>query len=324
MKLLTSKLYLITCCVFLVGNIATVCSAQVLTDVPAQARDIGVDEHLGDTIPLDLVFEDDRGRVRTLGQLINGSQPILLTLNYSNCPGLCNAQLDGLAEGVDKLFEVRLGKDFQLVSISVDPRESRDRAAGSKVKYTSDLSEQHDRNAWHFMTGSPANIAAIAKAVGFRYTYDKANDRYNHVAAAIAISPKGKITRYIYDVAFDPNTLRLALMEASEGKIGTTVDAFMLWCMSYSATDNRYSADARKLLSITAGVFVVLVLGASIPFWFRPSPKVVNDDTATAGVERDLNTDLPPESGDSRVGIDFTDDLTLNEVTEKLCSTADR
>jgi protein SCO1 len=324
MKFLSSKLNTIACCVFLVGSIATASSAQVLTDVPPQARGIGVDEHLGETIPLDLVFEDDRGRVRRLDQIVNGTQPILLTLNYSNCPGLCNAQLDGLAEGVDKLFEVALGKDFQLVSISVDPRETRERAAGSKLKYSSGLDEQHDRNAWHFMTGSPSNIAAIAKSVGFRYTYDKSTDQYNHVAAAIAISPKGKITRYIYDVSFDPNTLRLALMEASEGKIGTTVDAFMLWCMSYSATDNRYSADARKLLAITAGVFVLLVLGASIPFWFRASPKVVNDDAANAGVETEMHSNLPAEIVDTKVGVGTVNDLSLNEVTEKLCSTSDR
>jgi len=101
-----SKLNLWIGCVFLAGNFATVCCAQVLTGTPERAKDIGVDEHLGDTIPLDLVFEDDRGRVRTLSQLIDGTQPVLLTLNYSNCPGLCSAQLDGLEQGLDELFEL--------------------------------------------------------------------------------------------------------------------------------------------------------------------------------------------------------------------------
>jgi len=230
--------------------------------------------------------------------------------------------LDGLEQGLDELFELRLGKDFQLISISLDPREGRDRAAGTKQKYTAGLKEEHDGTAWHFMTGSPKNIAAITKAVGFRYTYDKANDRYNHVAAAIAISPKGKITRYIYDVAFDPTTLRLALMEASEGKIGTTVDRFLLWCMSYSATENRYSADARKLLSITAGVFIVIVLGALIPFWFRSSRPIVKDGTATTSNELETHVNEKIDGATDELNAGLSDSLALDEVAEKLCSTS--
>jgi protein SCO1/2 len=178
------------------------------------------------------------------------------------------------------------------------------------------------------LTGSPENIQAIAKAVGFRYKYDRATDQYNHVAAAIAISPQGKITRYIYDVSFDPNTLRLALMEASEGKIGTTVDAFMLWCMTYDGKENRYSADARKLLAIAAGIFTVVLVGASIPFWMKKTPplganQLVSKNDQFGGVSpKAVSVEDKDVSVDARVAP--VNDLALDEVNEKLCSTSDK
>ncbi len=255
---------------------------QMLTDIPAKAKDIGVDEKLGGYVPADLVFENELGKKVRLGELLAGGKPILLTLNYSGCPGLCVAQLDGLVRGVEELRDVWLGEDFQLVSISIDPRETADRAKKTKDRYTKHLPEKHDNAAWHFWTGSPNAISSIADSVGFRYTYDKANDRYNHVAMAVAISPKGKITRYLYDVAFDPATMKMALLEASEGKIGTPLDSFVLWCMQYDANENRYSADAKKLLSLAAGAFVLIVIGSTAPFWFSKRP----DETQNVSSDR--------------------------------------
>ncbi len=241
--------------------------AQMLTGIPENAKEIRVDEKLGAEIPRDLVFQDELGHSRVLGSFVDENRPFILTLNYSDCPGLCVAQLEGLVQGIDGLYQLELGKDFEIVSISIDPRDTSERVLQMKRKYAKGISKPHQVEGWHFLTGSPESIAKITDAVGFRYTYDKVNDRYNHAAAAIFVSPKGKVTRYLYDVAFEPNTLKLALLEASEGKIGRTIDAFLLWCMHYSGTENRYSADARKLLSVAAGAFALALAGFISPFW---------------------------------------------------------
>lgn len=259
--------------------------AQYQKGVPARAKEIGVDEKLGGFVPLDLPFEDEQGKPCKLRDLVDAKRPIVLTLNYSDCPGLCVAQLDGLVNGLEDLAELSLGKDFQVVSISIDPRETAEKARRSKEKYTLGLSDRHDRAGWHFWTGSPQSIQQVAEATGFRYTYDKANDRYNHAAMAAFLSSQGRITRYLFSVDFEPSTLKMAFLEASEGKIGTPLDQILLWCMHFDANENRYSADARKLLSLAAGVFVVIVIGASSPFWFfkakSPASQQVNSELSS-------------------------------------------
>ena len=242
--------------------------AQILTDVPEGATAIRVDEKLGDFLPLDLVFIDEKGQPTKLGSLCNGKRPLLLTLNYSGCPGLCVAQLNGLTIGVAEMSGLELGKDFEMVSISIDPRETPEKAAKMKERYAPLLPKEHDPKGWHFLSGDAKSIEKIADVVGFRYTYDQKEDRFNHASVAIGISPSGKITRYLYTVGFTPETIRLSLVEASEGRIGTTADQILLWCFHYNPDENRYSADARRLLSFAAGAFVLIVFGASAPFWF--------------------------------------------------------
>ncbi len=241
---------------------------QILTDVPEAAKAIRVDEKLGDFLPLDLVFIDEKGQPTSFASLCTGKRPLLLTLNYSGCPGLCVAQLNGLTEGVAGLSGLQLGKDFEMVSISIDPRETPETASKMKARYADLLPKEHDSKSWHFLTGDAKSIEKIADVVGFRYTYDAKEDRFNHASVAIGISPSGKITRYLYTVGFTPETIRLSLVEASEGRIGTTADQILLWCFHYNPDENRYSADARRLLSFAAGAFVLIGLGASAPFWF--------------------------------------------------------
>ncbi len=241
---------------------------QLLTDVPEAAKEIRVDEKLGSFLPLDLVFMDERGEPTSLKSLCSGKRPLLLTLNYSSCPGLCVAQLNGLTEGVAGLSGLQLGKDFDMVSVSIDPRETSEKIAQMKSRYAALLPKEHDIKGWHFLTGDAKSIEKIAEAVGFRYTYDAKADRFNHASVAIGISPMGKITRYLYSVGFAPETIRLSLVEASEGRIGTTADQILLWCYHYNPDENKYSADARRLLSFAAGAFVLIGLGASAPFWF--------------------------------------------------------
>jgi len=245
------------------------CSFVFGTDdeVPARLDGVSIDEKLGDTIPLDVQFMDDKGGMTSIGELLEDGNPIILTLNYSDCPGLCVAQLNGLSKGINGVSSLGLGKDFKMVSLSINPRESRDRAAATKAKYAEDLADHHKAGGWHFLVGSEVNVQKITKAVGFNYTFDAKHNRYNHAAAAIFVSPKGRITRYLYEVGFTSDTLKMALVEAGEGKIGSFLDSFVLKCFHYDAYENRYTASGKVLLSIAAGLFVAIGFVVSLPFW---------------------------------------------------------
>ena len=234
---------------------------------PDRTEGVSIDEKLGDDFPLDVAFMDDRGASVTIGSLLKEGLPIVFTLNYSDCPGLCVAQLNGLSKGINEVGSLALGQDFKMVSLSIDPREAKERAASTKKRYTEGLANHHKPNGWSFLVGNEANIQKVSKAVGFNYTYDAKNNRYNHAAAAIMISPTGRITRYLYEVGFTPETLKMALVEAGEGKIGSVLDAFVLRCYHYDANENRYSANAQSILAVTAGLFLTIGLAASLPFW---------------------------------------------------------
>jgi protein SCO1/2 len=260
---------------------------QLLTDVPDRAKEIRIDEKRGEILPGKLAFLNERGERVTLDSFGLGKKPFLLTLNYSNCPGLCTAQLNGLTEGLAGMRGLELGKDFQVVSISIDPRETQDKMAAMKGKYVAMLPEQHKAAGWSFLHGDRDSIAAITDAVGFRYSYDSVNDRYNHASAAILVTPDGKISRYLFEIGFKPETLRFGLIEASEGRIGSMADQILLSCFHYNPEEGSYAADARKLLSYAAAAFVIVGLAISVPFWI-PRSRTVSQQPA--------GTDRSPES----------------------------
>jgi protein SCO1/2 len=235
--------------------------------LPDRLEGVGVQEMLDTELPLNVKFMDHDGANVTFGDLLADGKPLILTLNYSDCPGLCVSQLNGLVRGVNGVGSLRLGQDFKMVSLSINPRESRERAAATHERYSDDLANHHKSDGWRFLIGTEPDIQKIAKAVGFNYTYDAKHDRYNHASVAVFVSPKGRLTRYLYDVGFTGETLKMALLEAGEGTIGTTLDAFVLMCFHYDANENRYSANAKTLLSVAAGVFVTVGLAAMLPFW---------------------------------------------------------
>lgn len=235
--------------------------------LPERLNGVFIDEKLDEVVPMDVQFMDDRGGLVTFADLLKEGLPIVLTLNYSDCPGLCVAQLNGLSKGINEVGSLSLGKDFKMVSLSIDPREGRERAAATKKKYAASLANHHKIEGWSFLVGSEADIQRITKSVGFNYTYDAKHNRYNHAAAAIFVSPKGRITRYLYEVGFTPETLKMALVESGEGKIGSFLDSFVLSCYHYDAKENRYSASGKTLLSFAAGLFITIGLITSLPFW---------------------------------------------------------
>ena len=258
-----------TICILAVLAATASCSFAVESedDLPERLNGVGVDEMLNGEIPLDVSFMGHDGSNLTFGDLLKDGRPILLTLNYSDCPGLCVSQLNGLTRGINELGSLSLGKDFKMVSLSINPRESLERSLSTKNRYADVLADHHQKSGWTFLTGTESNILQIARSVGFRYTYDSKNDRYNHGAAAIFISPKGRVTRYLYEIGFTPETLKMAFVEAGEGRIGSSLDSIVLWCYHYDANENRYSANAKTILAFTAGIFSMVGVAASLPFW---------------------------------------------------------
>ncbi len=257
------------------ASLAKPAAAQLLKDdLPPQAKSIDVEDRVGQFIPLDLTFTDEHGQSVGLEKYFKQGRPIVMTLNYSDCPGLCVAQLDMLVDTLRELSGAELGEDFEILTVSIDPRETPEKANRTKTKYTDMIGSdgpQKDaaQQGWHFLTGKQADISKLADAVGFRYSYDKDNDRYNHAAATYFLSADGRICRYLLSLGVEPKQFQLAIAEAAEGKLTRSfAESFMQMCYMYDPEANRYTASARRILALAAGAFVVLLTGAVAPFWF--------------------------------------------------------
>jgi protein SCO1 len=247
---------------------ASVLAQDRIEPVPKPLAHVGVDEKLDAPLPLSLVFKDDTGRDVTLGSYFRPGRPVVLTLNYFRCPMLCTLELNGLVQGMKGLAWTP-GDQFSVVTVSFDPRETAQLAAAKKQSYLEDLGRPSAEAGWHFLTGSQASIDALTKAVGFSYEYDKDTDQYAHAAVVMLATPEGRVGRYLYGVAFEPATLKLGLLEASKGKIGSTWERFILYCYHYDAEQGRYALAARSIMRV-GGALTVLVLGAALGgFWLR-------------------------------------------------------
>lgn len=238
-------------------------------DVPREVRDVTVEQNLGGQIPLDLPLIDSQGHPVESGYAIDGKKPTIVTLNYSNCPMLCNVQLNQLAQSLAKL-DLQIGEDFQLLTVSIDPKESTETAAKTKAKYVS-LIRRFQPNAesgWTFCTADEATISRLTDVLGFRYTYDEKSGEYYHPAMLAFLSPQGIITRYSLEVGFEPKDLRKALIEAGEGTVGTPVDQLVLWCFSFDPSRNSYVPQAWKIMRLGGAATVLLMLACLAPYWF--------------------------------------------------------
>ena len=247
-------------------------------DLPKAMQGVGIEQKLGISVPEHLAFTNAQGQSTSLSKLLQSGKPVLLTLNYSNCPGMCVAQLNGLVQGLNRMPSPQLGKDFLMVSISIDPSESSQKAKATQAKYSQDLFDQHDPSGWEFWVGTSESIRQLTEAVGFQYTYDAKHKQFNHPSAAIFLSPGGKITRYVFEIGFVPETLKMAFIEAGQGTIGTPLDMIALWCVHYDPDENKYTASARKLMSLGGGAFVLLVLLVTVPYWLIRSASADSKD----------------------------------------------
>ena len=229
-------------------------AAQELTQ-PAVLRDVGIDQHLDAQVPLDLTFRDETGASVRLGDYF-GTKPVILTLVYYECPMLCTVILNGLV-GALRALKFTIGDQFDMVTVSFNPTETPALAAAKKDNYLQRYGRPGAADGWHFLTGDEPAIRQLADTVGFRYTYVPERKEYAHAAGITVLTPAGKIARYFFGVEFAPRDLRLALVEASQNKIGTPIDQLLLYCFHYDPATGTYSATAMNIVRLGGGVTVI-------------------------------------------------------------------
>ncbi len=226
---------------------------------PPYLTNVGIEQHLDGKVPADLAFVDDTGRPVKLGDYF-GKKPLILNLVYYNCPMLCGEALAGLSASM-KMIKFDVGNQFDVVTVSFNPKETPEIAAAKKAEYLKRYGRPNAAAGWHFLTGPPESINALTKAVGFQYQYDATKDQYAHATAIMVLTPQGHIARYFYGVDFPPKDLRLGLVEASQGKIGNPVDQVLLYCYHYDPAAGKYGAVVSNMLKVGAGLTIFLVGG---------------------------------------------------------------
>lgn len=253
----------------------------VLNDgVPREVQNVTVEQKLGDRVPLNLPLTDSLGRRVKTGYYIDGKKPTIVTLNYSNCPMLCNVQLNQLTQSLGKL-DLKIGEDFQILTVSIDPRETTQTIRSTKEKYVEQLIKDQPgvEEGWEFCTAQQPIITRLADVLGFRYTYDRKSGEYYHPAMLAFISPDGVITRYSLAVAFEPADLSKAIIEAGDGTVGTAVDQLILWCFSYDPNSNSYVPQAWRIMRLAAAATIGLMLACLAPYWIgrKGLPQPITD-----------------------------------------------
>lgn len=233
---------------------------------PDRPPAVGLDQRLNVQVPLDLVFRDEQGQQVQLGDFF-GSRPVILTLGYYQCPMLCSLVRHGLLASLQELsFDA--GNQFDVVNVSIDPREEPSIAAAQKAMYVQSYRRPGAAGGWHFLTGEETSIRTLAGAVGFRYAYDPQIAQYAHPAGIMVVTPRGRIARYFYGIDYPAQDLRLALVEASENQIGSPTDQFLLLCYHYDPKTGKYSLAILRLTRII-GSASALALGLGVFMLFR-------------------------------------------------------
>jgi len=256
-------------------------AAQRTEPLPKDLEGVGITEHAGAKLPLDLEFKDEDGKTVRLEQYFNGQRPVILTLGYYRCPMLCTLVLNSLVDGLKDLPWTP-GREFEIVTVSIDPTETATLAKLKKQNYLEEYARAGAAVGWHFLTGRDENIRKLADTVGFGYRYVEERGQYAHPAAIFVATPDGRMAKYLYGVLYQPKTLRLALTEAGEGKIGTTTDQLLLYCFHYNAQEGRYILAATNLMRF-GGATTALVVGLWLAASWRRSAHKKSLDRSNNG-----------------------------------------
>jgi protein SCO1/2 len=241
---------------------------------------VGFEQRLNAQVPLDAEFKDEQGQTVRLGDCLLG-KPAVLVLAYYRCPMLCTEVLNGLVRAMlDMSFDV--GKEYSVITVSFDPRETPELAAAKKKTYLERYGRAGAEDAWHFLTGQEGAIKRLTESVGFRYSYDPQHDQYAHASGIMVLTPDGKVSRYFFDVRYSARDLRLGLIEASEHRIGTPVDSVLLYCFHYDPVEGRYGAVIMNILRL-GGALTVFGIGMFLAILWRQERRRSGRQTATAG-----------------------------------------
>jgi len=267
--------------------------AQGIMSPPANVRppglkNVGIEQRLNQQIPPALTFRDETGKAVQLGDYF-GRKPMILNLVYYQCPMLCGEVLSGL-ESALRVLKFDVGKEFDVLTVSFDPKETPEMASSKKAEYLKRYGRPGAAQGWHFLTGPAASVDALTKAAGFQYQYDPKSGQFAHATAIMVLTPEGKIAQYYYGVEFAPKDLRLGLIQASENKIGTVVDQVLLYCYHYDPDTGKYGAIISRVLQVAAGA-TVLILGTFLVVMFRMSPTTVAQRRKTPNGERPTTND---------------------------------
>jgi len=213
-------------------------------------------------------FRDEDGREVRLGDFFRAGKPVILNLGYYGCPMLCGLVANGLVAGLKDL-PWNAGQEFGVVTVSIDPNETPTLARLKKQSYLRELGRPVAAAGWHFLTGREADIRALTEAVGFGFRWNEERREFAHAAVLIVLTPQGTVSRYLYGIEFDARTLRLSLVEAAEGKVGSPLDRILLYCFHYDASERRYALAAVKLMRAGGLVTALAVTGALTLLWRR-------------------------------------------------------
>jgi len=254
--------------------VVLVCSLALPGETLAQARDrgadplqaVGLDQRLGEQVPLDLAFRDEAGRSVTLSDYFGGT-PVILVPAYHTCRNLCPLVLDGLVKSL-RALSLRIGEHFTVITVSIDPRDTPASAASKKAMVVQRLARPGVADGWHFLTGEETSIQPLARSIGLRYGIDAKTDEYPHASGILVLTPRGGISRYFYGIEYSPRDLRLALVEASDNRIGSLVDQVLLRCYRYDPAAGTYAVSIMKVVRL-AGVATILALGAFVAVMVR-------------------------------------------------------
>ena len=227
-----------------------------------------IDQRLDEPLPLDAVFLDESGSEVKLGAYF-GSKPVVLALVYYSCPMLCNQVLNGMTSGLDVLKTFNIGKEFEVVTVSFDPRETPELARQKKETYIAWYKREGAAEGWHFLTGDQPNIDRLTQAAGFHYKWDEKTNQFIHASGIMIATQDGKLARYFYGIEYGPRDLRLGLVEASAGKIGGPVDQLLLYCYHYDPASGKYGAVVMNMIRLGGALTVIAIIAMFVVFRVR-------------------------------------------------------
>ena len=227
-------------------------------DKPRDLEEVRIDQRLNEALPLDAKFRDENGNEVRLGDFF-GKKPVVLALVYYSCPMLCNQVLNGLTSSLDVLKAFSIGKEFDVVTVSFDPGDSPEVARQKKDTYISWYKRDTAAEGWHFLTGDQSNITRLTEAAGFYYKRDDKSAQFIHASGIMVATPEGKLSRYFYGIEYAPKDVRLGLVEASDGKIGSAVDQLLLYCYHYDPASGKYGLMVLNLM-MAGGILTLMAM----------------------------------------------------------------